>query len=627
MSCCYATQWSRHAKALSEVGEIVEIGKSLPIYFPMYTVPLQLLLQMTSVKPHEELAAEGSLVQFEDHMGKAAFVSHQWVSEIHPDPDCRQLRYLQDALRNIMSTLDYIPTDLVTNAFVPSVKGMSTRELRKTPLFLWYDYFSCPQLEHVVSQMPPDSVSFMGLPMQTYRTDSSRSNKLGRAIDSIPAYIARCSIFFVLCPVLESDGCILGPSTWAERGWCRAERCIRELGIKEVSYILIKSATNLEVVASPMTSIGGAPGEGMFTLKADHRKLGPILKRALKEKLLSCLQAQDLLGYRAVVNMQGVHLRGFNIEPVRDLVPGFQPLRDPDEVARFLFQNGFTSVSQVDRVGWRPLHYAAMNGDAVLIQGLLNQRANLNAKTKKQNPLAGIPPFISSLSIALFFRNNDAVRLLLGVKANTTSGLIAPIDIASMGNNPEGIRMLCASGPIPDRTGIFGFSAFEVACTFGSSAAMEELLCQRLLTDVSRGLQMAMIFRGGTTEMVHRLVELRADINWQWNEPFCTFHGIYNGLQSLKYRCGQKSISNMLAFHIYDATALMKALITGQYEGAAALIAHGAHLELQNSRRKSARDFAQELSVPQFLLEAFEGKPEACHKIVAAAVSNFTFEI
>ena len=51
-----------------------------------------------------------------------------------------------------------------------------------------------------------------------------------------------------------------------------------------------------QVVASPMTSIGGAPGEGMFTLKEDHRKLGPILKWALKEKLLSCLKAQDLLG-------------------------------------------------------------------------------------------------------------------------------------------------------------------------------------------------------------------------------------------------------------------------------------------------------------------------------------------
>ncbi len=66
-----------------------------------------------------------------------------------------------------------------------------------------------------------------------------------------------------------------------------------------------------------------------------------------------------------------------------------------------------------------------------------------------------------------------------------------------------------------------------------------------------------MIFRGGTTEMVDRLVELGADINWQWNEPFWTFHGIYNGLQSLKYRCGQKNISNMLAFHISDSTALM----------------------------------------------------------------------
>ncbi len=140
------------------------------------------------------------------------------------------------------------------------------------------------------------------------------------------------------------------------------------------------------------------------------------------------------VGYRAVVNMQAVHLRGFNLEALRDLVPGFQTLRDPDEVARFLFQNGFTSVSQVDRVGWRPLHYAAMNGDAMLIQGLLNQRANLNAKTKKQNPLAGIPPFTSPLSIALFFKNNNAVRLLLSVKANTTSGLIPPIHIACMGS-------------------------------------------------------------------------------------------------------------------------------------------------------------------------------------------------
>ena len=73
--------------------------------------------------------------------------------------------------------------------------------------------------------------------------------------------------------------------------------------------------------------------------------------------------------------------------------------------------------------------------------------------------------------------------------------------------------------------------------------------------------------------------------------------------------------------------SLRNALITGQYEGAAALIAYGAHLELQNSRRKSARDFAQELSVPQFLLEAFEGKPEACHKMVEVAASNFTFGI
>lgn len=35
-------------------------------------------------------------------MGKAIFVSHQWVKEQHPDPEAAQLRVLQGAMRNIL---------------------------------------------------------------------------------------------------------------------------------------------------------------------------------------------------------------------------------------------------------------------------------------------------------------------------------------------------------------------------------------------------------------------------------------------------------------------------------------------------------------------------------------------
>lgn len=31
------------------------------------------------------------------------FVSHQWLAASHPDPQCRQLKVLQDTLHNVLS--------------------------------------------------------------------------------------------------------------------------------------------------------------------------------------------------------------------------------------------------------------------------------------------------------------------------------------------------------------------------------------------------------------------------------------------------------------------------------------------------------------------------------------------
>ncbi|CAE7243578.1 btbd11b [Symbiodinium sp. CCMP2456] len=57
----------------------------------MYTVPLEDVLKMTRVRPHEELKAEGVLVKHEAKLGNAAFVSHQWIADKHPDPNGEQL--------------------------------------------------------------------------------------------------------------------------------------------------------------------------------------------------------------------------------------------------------------------------------------------------------------------------------------------------------------------------------------------------------------------------------------------------------------------------------------------------------------------------------------------------------
>ena len=65
------------------------------------------------------------------------------------------------------------------------------------------------------------------------------------------------------------------------------------------------------------------------------------VRQAIRRKLFLYLHAQNLSGFRALLNLQGVHLRGFSTDALSDVVPGF-PEIDGDsqqlQVAKFLFQ-------------------------------------------------------------------------------------------------------------------------------------------------------------------------------------------------------------------------------------------------------------------------------------------------
>ena len=92
------------------------------------------------------------------------------------------------------------------------------------------------------------------------------------------------------------------------------------------------------------------------------------------------LKAQDILGYRVLLNLQPVLLRGFVEQPQYDIVPAEPHLNSSDapHVAAFLFQNGFQTIHDRDSCGWTPLHYAALRGEPALIQELLKQQADLH---------------------------------------------------------------------------------------------------------------------------------------------------------------------------------------------------------------------------------------------------------
>lgn len=606
--------------------------EGVEMLFPMYTVPLQVLFDMGEIVPHEELMEQGVLVEFEQTLGQAAFVSHQWVGRNHPDPEFKQMRVLQDALRHVMSDLKYIPLDMNSEALVPGAKSLDTAKLHSKPLFVWYDYFSCPQLD---LQATASCRSGIGRHI-------SDGSGLARAIESIPAYIAKSSFFFVLSPVIQSSGDqdkLFGPGSWSERGWCRVERALRELS-PENSWIMIKSQTELELVASPVGAGGGggAPGEGVFTVARDKRKLAPILRQTLKRKLVLSLKSKDLEAYRVLLNLQSVTFRGLDVKPTSDLIPGDPADAAPGsesrslEVAHFLHQNGFNSVTDSDSRGWSTLHYAALGGDPSLIRCLLEEQADVNLQTKKDQPLVGLASLVSPLAISVFFRHNEAARLLLAAKAKFEGGLQPALNLAGISNNPEGIRILCDAGCNPHTTkDIFGFSAMEAAAGQGQVEAVEEILRQAggsvSSWILNRALYLACCFRGGKAEMIHRLIEMRADVNRPYPFKGFSFNAAFLVAKSLQHRFGKVTSISKMCYHSWGARPLMVAILSAQYEGAAVLIAEGARLDLPNKRGCTAIDLAQGQDLPFFMTEALEGRTGECKHVAKAALEHSYFEM
>eukprot|EP00434_Breviolum_minutum_P035242 symbB.v1.2.031189.t1/scaffold3578.1/size55188/2 len=536
---------------------------------------------------------EDMLVEFTDGMGNAIFVSHQWISPWHPDPELAQFQHLQGALKNIMSTSKTsIDLDPVIELTFPTARSISTEEFRSKALFIWYDYFSIPQIN-------PSS----------WTLDDLRK-PIEDALNSVAAYISRCHFFFVLQPVVEDPAKaeLFGASTWASRGWCRLEKTVREL-LPRNSYVVIRSATSFYVVtqASISFALAGPPGEGTFGRGEDKEKLCNVLTSLLKQLLLHHLIREDFLAYRSYLNLQSLFLRGFSVGSGVE-AKMFQPMpRSQGSVETFLQQNGFRKITEVDQSGWSPLCYAVLQGDPQLVQSLLAARADPNEQTKRDHALIGLKSPLSVTAIASYFGHTGTVEVLLSARAELAAGLNPPMCGAALGNAPECIRLLCAAGDSPERAGFTDMSSLHQAALFGAAEAVRELLKHRNQSSLSRTLFMAATSSGGTVDIVQQLVEARADVNEQTWLPWYSIVGLaFSGL-SIKYRFGARRMATRLGYHSAGATPLMQAIITGQYEGAAALLVAKAEVDVLNGRKTTALDLATEIGVPQFLMKALQG--------------------
>ena len=390
--------------------------------FAMYVIPVETLLQLKLIKSFDELMDEELLVEFDESKGHAMFVSHQWAGTGHPDPHMEQFWVLQEALRNILSRETTVLANINIELYVGHSSSQTGKEVSSRPLFLWYDYSSCPQ-------------------------SCSKTEQRERAILSIPAYIQRCRFFAILCPAVvhAKDSTLLSKFTWETRGWCRLERFCNELSLREgPSQTIEIQGCKHQALAANFDWVKAPVGEGCFTQAEDREKVAPVLQSMATNKLLSSLSKGDFHNYRLMLNLQGVHFRNMPIKPAEGLIPGFSSdEQDPASflLAEFMHQNGFLDIFSRSAEGWTPLCYAALNGNPLLMSALLQMHADPNDAITRPEPLCQFAEQTTALQMCCFFKHNEAVRLLLLCQANihTADGYGAnALHWAAVNNNAEG---------------------------------------------------------------------------------------------------------------------------------------------------------------------------------------------
>ena len=411
---------------------------------------------------------------------------------------------------------------------------------------VWYDYFSIPQ------------------------DTQTHSSEQRNGINSIPAYIHRCEFFVVLCPALKHATTLspLNHHSWAERGWCRTEVMSRLLSVEKGSVLYIESPEQV-TLGSAWLSTFLCPGDGTFTVPSDREVVGKILRQLVRKKLHSHLIKGDLPSYRLLLNQQQLWLPKCGIPSLPGLVTG-DVGEGSDEVETFLIQHGFIRVSEYDKAGWTALCYAALAGNPQMMEALLRKRADPNQALCKPSPTAFLFKGSSALSICSSSGNNEAMQMLLRARANPnqrdTEEWTPLHHAATYCDNAEGARLLLEAGADLCTTNVAGMTPFQVACVYGATKVVKELL-PFTSHIANRELHGAIITGQASPEHLEFLLQIGCDINGEDDANKLPLGArLAFKVLAIKHRVAPTRF-NAFAYYLFSGpTPLMYSILAGDYE-------------------------------------------------------------
>ena len=204
-------------------------GTACPMLYPMYAMSIDNVLQLQKFQPHQEMLEAGKLTLVTPGV-ETIFVSHQWLSYQHPDPEGMQLRCLQRVLQRLASGEVDVENDFKQQIYLQErgrrPKGWWKKKMAN--MHIWLDFMCMPQLSSVQDeracevQLPSSPGNKRSFVQDHSHCAGDEAEQLLKAVESLPAYIEMSRLMLVLVPTDKHrdrldevvDWC-----SWRRRGW------------------------------------------------------------------------------------------------------------------------------------------------------------------------------------------------------------------------------------------------------------------------------------------------------------------------------------------------------------------------------------------------------------------------
>eukprot|EP00397_Hematodinium_sp_SG-2012_P007069 GEMP01007111.1.p1 GENE.GEMP01007111.1~~GEMP01007111.1.p1 ORF type:complete len:620 (+),score=123.95 GEMP01007111.1:40-1899(+) len=426
--------------------EMQKSDNACPLLAPMWCVPLTTLLRMTSVESHEELMRRDELVMHNPgDDAPVMFISHQWLSPIHPDPGNCQLYVLQKAILNLLTGKD------VCNSAKSSVNLCMKRGNHRWAHLLanarvWYDFFSIPQAE-------------------------GRSTDMDLSIQSIPAYLKLSTFGFVLVPTLEcqshEDTQTVNYHSWQGRGWCRLENFFMEM--YSLTPVVIESEDVIYFQPYIMGVSLCAIADGKFScceaghivrrpdgttvpLQCDKTKLASVVDSIIKRRLADAMNGErkDVELMRKLQAFSRLWQVGLHERADKEMAHSTRKCSVDEFLAVYHFASPYGQYG-----GWTPLRCACISGNVGVVAELLKDpRVDVEAVFGTSSAIFAARKCMNILAhLCLICRLPEHVHildLLLSAKANPTpAGSFDALTYACAAPHPHkyGVRWFLRTFP------------------------------------------------------------------------------------------------------------------------------------------------------------------------------------